>query len=89
MFRLSKLFIAILLFAFAASFAFAAGAQDDGMMEAEEGVPIYGGTLTWSYWNLNFQNKINMAEDPLSCVAYGTGKALEEMDILKKVLFAD
>ncbi|OGI10334.1 MAG: rod shape-determining protein [Candidatus Margulisbacteria bacterium GWF2_35_9] len=33
--------------------------------------------------------KVNIAEDPLSCVAYGTGKALEEMDILKKVLFSD
>ena len=33
--------------------------------------------------------KVNIADDPLSCVAYGTGKALEEMDILKKVLFVD
>jgi len=33
--------------------------------------------------------KVNIAEDPLSCVAYGTGKALEEMDILKKVLFME
>lgn len=33
--------------------------------------------------------KVNIAEDPLSCVAYGTGKALEEMDILKKVLFSE
>lgn len=33
--------------------------------------------------------KVNIAEDPLSCVAYGTGKALEEMDILKKVLFVE
>lgn len=33
--------------------------------------------------------KVNIADDPLSCVAYGTGKALEEMDILKKILFID
>jgi rod shape-determining protein MreB len=33
--------------------------------------------------------KVNIADDPLSCVAYGTGKALEEMDILKKVLFSE
>ena len=50
MFRHSKIFAAVLIFAFSASLAFAAGAQDDGAMEAEEGVPIYGGTLTWSYW---------------------------------------
>lgn len=33
--------------------------------------------------------KVNIADDPLSCVAYGTGKALEEMDILKKILYID
>ncbi|MDD4527783.1 MAG: rod shape-determining protein [Candidatus Margulisbacteria bacterium] len=33
--------------------------------------------------------KVNVADDPISCVAYGTGKALEEMDILKKILFVD
>ncbi len=33
--------------------------------------------------------KVHVADDPLSCVAYGTGKALEEMEILKKVLFND
>ena len=33
--------------------------------------------------------KVHIADDPLSCVAYGTGKALEEMDILKKVLFSE
>jgi rod shape-determining protein MreB and related proteins len=33
--------------------------------------------------------KVHIAEDPLSCVAYGTGKALEEMDILRKVLYSE
>ena len=33
--------------------------------------------------------KVYVTEDPLSCVAYGTGKALEEIHILKKVLFTE
>jgi rod shape-determining protein MreB len=32
---------------------------------------------------------VSIADDPLKCVALGTGKALEEIDILKKVLIAD
>jgi len=29
---------------------------------------------------------VNIAEDPLTCVAIGTGKALEEQDIFSTVL---
>ena len=29
---------------------------------------------------------VYVVDDPLSCVAYGTGKVLEEIDVLKKVL---
>lgn len=33
--------------------------------------------------------KVMIAEDPLKCVALGTGKALEEIDILKKILISE
>jgi rod shape-determining protein MreB len=29
---------------------------------------------------------VNIAEDPLTCVGVGTGKALESIDLLKRVL---
>jgi rod shape-determining protein MreB len=29
---------------------------------------------------------VYVVDDPISCVAYGTGKILEEIDVLKKVL---
>lgn len=29
--------------------------------------------------------KVRVAEDPLSCVVLGTGKALDELDLLKRV----
>lgn len=32
---------------------------------------------------------VTIAEDPLKCVALGTGKALDEIDILKKVLISE
>lgn len=32
---------------------------------------------------------VSIAQDPLKCVALGTGKALEELDVLKKVLIAE
>jgi len=32
---------------------------------------------------------VHIAKDPLECVALGTGKALEEIDVLKKVLFSE
>ena len=28
---------------------------------------------------------VSVAEDPLSCVVYGSGKALDELDLLKEV----
>jgi rod shape-determining protein MreB len=33
--------------------------------------------------------KVNIVDDPLSSVAYGTGKVLEDMDRLRKVLISD
>ena len=32
---------------------------------------------------------VNIAENPLECVALGTGKALSEIDILRKVLISE
>jgi rod shape-determining protein MreB len=32
---------------------------------------------------------VSIAENPLECVALGTGRALEEIDILRKVLISD
>jgi len=29
---------------------------------------------------------VHVAEEPLFCVAFGTGKVLEDLDILKRVL---
>jgi rod shape-determining protein MreB and related proteins len=29
---------------------------------------------------------VHIAEEPLSCVAIGTGKALESLDVLKRIL---
>lgn len=33
--------------------------------------------------------KVTIAENPLECVALGTGRALDEIEVLKKVLFSD
>ena len=32
---------------------------------------------------------VSIAKDPLKCVALGTGKALEEIDVLKRVLISE
>jgi rod shape-determining protein MreB len=39
---------------------------------------------------LNEETKmpVQVAEDPLTCVVRGTGKALEEIDVLRKVFIA-
>ncbi len=59
----------------------------------EKGVTLAGGGALLrgldKYIEREIYIKVNIADDPLSCVAYGTGKALEEMDILKKVLFVE
>ena len=31
---------------------------------------------------------VHIAEDPMDCVALGTGKVLEELDLLKRVLIS-
>ena len=31
------------------------------------------------------RHRVTVAEDPLSCVALGTGKVLDELDLLRKV----
>ena len=32
---------------------------------------------------------VTIAKDPLECVAIGTGRALEEIEVLKKVLISE
>ena len=32
---------------------------------------------------------VHVADDPLTCVARGTGKALEELDVIDRALVAD
>ena len=35
------------------------------------------------------QMRVHVADDPLTCVARGTGKALEELDVLERTLVAE
>lgn len=59
----------------------------------ERGITLAGGGALLKGLNTFIEKeifiKVHIADDPLSCVVYGTGKALEEMDILNKVLFND
>jgi rod shape-determining protein MreB len=32
---------------------------------------------------------VHVADDPLTCVARGTGKALEELDVMERTLVAE
>jgi len=58
----------------------------------ERGIVLTGGGVLLSNLDVVLQQKtglpVSIAEDPLSCVALGTGKALEHMTILKNVLVA-
>ncbi|MBC7323810.1 MAG: rod shape-determining protein, partial [Moorella sp. (in: Bacteria)] len=48
-----------------------------------------GGSLLWGLDRLVSQETgmpVNMAEDPLTAVAIGTGKVLENIEVLKRVL---
>ncbi|MGE4170600.1 MAG: rod shape-determining protein [Candidatus Margulisiibacteriota bacterium] len=57
------------------------------------GITLAGGGALLKGLDRHIQAETNIAvyiaNDPLVCVALGTGKALEEIDILKKVLFSD
>ncbi len=59
----------------------------------ERGICLAGGGALLTGLDKHIEKETDIrtyiADDPLSCVAYGTGKALEEMDILKKILFRD
>jgi rod shape-determining protein MreB len=56
----------------------------------EQGIALAGGgaLLQGLAERLSEETKmrVNVAEDPLTCVARGAGKILEELDILSKVL---
>lgn len=56
----------------------------------EKGIVLAGGGALLHGFDKHLSKEtdiqVHVAEDPLSCVAYGTGKALDEMDILKQVL---
>jgi len=57
------------------------------------GITLAGGGALLRGLDLHIQNetaiRVHIAKDPLECVALGTGKALDEIEVLKKVLFSD
>ncbi|HAR63150.1 MAG: rod shape-determining protein [Candidatus Margulisiibacteriota bacterium] len=61
----------------------AADIMDRGIILAGGGALLPG---LDKYLSQETDMKVFIADDPLSCVAYGTGAVLEEIDVLKKVL---
>ena len=59
----------------------------------DTGIVLAGGGALLKGLAHHIQNEtdisVYVAEDPLSCVANGTGKALEEIEILKKILYTE
>jgi len=57
------------------------------------GITLAGGGALLRGLDQHIQNEtaiqVHIAKDPLECVALGTGKALDEIEVLKKVLFSD
>jgi rod shape-determining protein MreB len=55
----------------------------------DKGIVLTGGGALLKGLDLLLRQETNLpitvAEDPLSCVALGTGKVLDELDLLKKV----
>jgi rod shape-determining protein MreB len=60
----------------------AADIADKGIVMAGGGALLHGLDLLISHETLL---KVQVAEDPLSCVVLGTGRALDELDLLKRV----
>lgn len=56
----------------------------------DKGIVLTGGGALLKNLDLVLRNAtglpVSVADDPLSCVALGTGQALEEMDVLKNIL---
>jgi rod shape-determining protein MreB and related proteins len=57
------------------------------------GITLAGGGALLKGLDRHIQNEtsisVTIAKNPLECVAYGTGKALNEIDILRQVLMQD
>jgi rod shape-determining protein MreB len=63
----------------------AADIMDRGIMMAGGGALLHGiDTLLQKETGM----PVHLAEDPLTCVARGTGKALDEIDVLGRVLIS-
>ena len=60
----------------------AADIADKGIVMAGGGAMLHGLDLLISH---ETHLKVRVAEDPLSCVVLGTGRALDELDLLKRV----
>src|SRR5574337_992886 len=60
----------------------AADIADKGIIMAGGGALLHGLDLLISH---ETHLKVRVAEDPLSCVVLGTGRALDELDLLKRV----
>ena len=58
----------------------------------DEGIVLAGGGALISGLEERIRNEtgmpVHLAKDPLLCVAMGSGKCLEEFDIMKKVLIS-
>jgi rod shape-determining protein MreB len=56
----------------------------------DSGIMLTGGGALLKRMNILFKNvtglPVSIAEDPLLCVAMGTGRALESIDVMKEVL---
>ena len=59
----------------------------------DKGITLAGGGALLQGLDKHIQSETNISEsisqDPLECVALGTGKALDEIEVLKKVLISE
>ena len=59
----------------------------------DRGIALAGGGALLSGLDKHIETETHIsvftAENPLECVAMGTGRALEEIDVLKKVLISE